>query len=351
MTKKKSSVKKTEKVEFLEKKPKMKPKATASAEPDELDLPEVRGQGLKLKGREWARKVHEINVRFPWLKIAGVLILLGISAVGMEEVLRHSVQRPAEVAEVAEGEQAQTPTIEETVAEVKNEPEAKDEQASEESTVEEAQPVVPEKREDLGGRKLVALTFDDGPSPTTTPRLLDILKEKGVKATFFVVGNMAQRAPEVLKREKAEGHEIGSHTMTHANLKKATIEGIQWEKQAIEELFQNILGEKPSLTRPPYGSINDTVRAQIAQPLILWAVDPEDWKYKNAESVRAKVVGGTFDGAIVLMHDIHSTTVDAVGAIIDELRAAGYEFLTVSELAVQRGVAMEAGWSYGSFRP
>ena len=84
--------------------------------------------------------------------------------------------------------------------------------------------------------------------------------------------------------------------------------------------------------------------------MIIWTVDPQDWKYRDAATVRANVVSSTFDGAIVLMHDIHSTTVDAVANIIDDLRAAGYEFLTVSEMAAARGVVLQNGYSYGSFR-
>lgn len=322
-------------------------KATAE-EPDELDLPEVRGERLKLKGREWSQKLHALNIRFPWLKIVGLLLLMAGAAVGMEEFLRHSVQQPVEVRSPAMVYPA-VPVVEIATAQLEKVPKIKaDEPKTETVPATETPPV---KREDLGAKKLVALTFDDGPSAVTTPRLLDILAEKQVKVTFFVVGNMAQKAPEILQREKVEGHEVGSHTMTHANLKKATVAGIQWEKQAMDELFQNVLGVKVQLMRPPYGVINDTVRAQIGQPMILWTVDPEDWKYKNAESVRSKVLSGVFDGAIVLMHDIYPTTVDAVPQIIDELRAAGYEFLTVSELAAQRGVTLQSGWSYGSFRP
>ena len=172
-----------------------------------------------------------------------------------------------------------------------------------------------------------------------------------MKATFFAVGNMAQKSPEVLRQEEAEGHEVASHTMTHANLKRSTIEGIKWEVAAIDGIFTDILGHGPSLTRPPYGNINDNVRIYVNQPLILWTVDPEDWRYKDAAVVRKNVVSGAFDGAIILLHDIHATTVDAVAGIVDDLKAAGYEFMTVSELAAARGIVMQNGVSYGSFRP
>lgn len=197
----------------------------------------------------------------------------------------------------------------------------------------------------------MALTFDDGPSAANTPRLLDILASKQVKVTFFVLGNMAQRAPGIIQREAAEGHEVESHTMSHQNLAKLSGAAIQGEVSGADGVLQGITGQAATLVRPPYGAINATVRANIGKPMIIWTVDPEDWKYRNAATVRANVVSKTFDGAIVLMHDIHSTTVDAVAGIIDDLRAAGYEFLTVSELAQARGVTLENGASYGSFRP
>lgn len=316
-----------------------------------LELPEGAKPSLTMR-------LHALNVRRPWLKVLLLLILATSVAVGVEELLRHNVSQP--VSEPVAGAptemvEPETKSSDQAVAEVPKE--AEPEKSSEklpnegQNSASEApvsEPPVPVQNT---GRKLVALTFDDGPSVTQTPRLLQILREKGVKATFFVVGNMAQKAPDVLRQEEAEGHEVGSHTMTHANLNRSTLEGIQWEVAAINTLFTDVLGHKPTLMRPPYGNINNNVRTYANLPLILWAVDPEDWKYKDAAIVRRNVVYNTFDGAIVLMHDIHATTVDAVAGIIDDLRAAGYEFLTVSELAAARGVKLQNGVSYGSFRP
>lgn len=325
--------------------------------PDGVDLiePEKPNLGMRL---------HTLNVRLPWLKVALLILLAGGVAFGVEEILRHNVSQPVGIVETDVAiSDPETTTLEQ--------PEVETTQPEEEKPVDETppvtspeeskpeQPVVPvapvapvaPSTPPSTGRKLVALTFDDGPSATQTPRLLQILREKNVKATFFVVGNMAQRSPDILRQEEAEGHEVASHTMTHANLKRSTIEGIKWEAAAINGVFMDILGHGPSLTRPPYGNISNDARIYINQPLILWTVDPEDWRYKNAATVRRNVVSGTFDGAIVLMHDIHATTVDAVAGIIDDLRAQGYEFMTVSELAAARGVVMQNGTAYGSFRP
>lgn len=201
------------------------------------------------------------------------------------------------------------------------------------------------------GKKMVALTFDDGPSPATTARLLDILRDKNVKATFFVVGTMAQRSPDLLQREEAEGHEVGSHTMAHTSFATMDATATQSEMRAINEVFQGILGHPVNLVRPPYGSLSQVAMDNVGKPLILWTVDPLDWKYRDAASVRQRAVADSFDGAVILLHDIHSTTVDAVAGIIDDLRAQGYEFLTISEMARARGVTMTGGVTYGSFRP
>lgn len=201
------------------------------------------------------------------------------------------------------------------------------------------------------GKKLVALTFDDGPSVATTARLLDILKEKNAKATFFVVGTMAQRAPDLVKREEAEGHEVGSHTMAHVNFTTMDAAAVQNEMKAADGMFQEILGHSASLVRPPYGTLNQATKESVGRPLVLWTVDPLDWKYRDAAGVRQRAVADSFDGAVILMHDIYPTTVDAVAGVIDDLRAQGYEFLTISEMARARGVTMVSGATYGSFRP
>lgn len=203
----------------------------------------------------------------------------------------------------------------------------------------------------LEGKKLAALTFDDGPSAATTPRLLDILYEKNVPATFFELGTAASANPEIVKRVVNEGHELASHTMSHQNLATLSGGGVRSETDGAAAVFESIIGYRPKLVRPPYGSINDTVRANIGAPMILWSVDTLDWKYKNTASILGYTMSEVYDGAIILMHDIHPTSVEAVPTVIDTLRADGYEFVTVSELANLRGVALVGGAAYGSFRP
>ena len=203
----------------------------------------------------------------------------------------------------------------------------------------------------LEGKKIVALTFDDGPSAETTPRLLDILYQKDAVATFFMLGSRARYNSDIVLRAVKEGHEVASHTMYHQNLARISAGAVADDVNEAQAVFEEILGQSASLSRPPYGSINDNVRTHIGTPMILWSVDTLDWKYKNTESIMGYVSDQVYDGAIILMHDIHPTSVDAVPTLIDNLRAEGYEFATISELTNLRGVSLESGTSYFGFRP
>lgn len=185
-----------------------------------------------------------------------------------------------------------------------------------------------------GGGGVVALTFDDGPG-ANTERLLDVLRDKGVKATFFVLGAMAERRPDVVRRTIAEGHEVGNHTMNHRNFNQIDGGAVGWEINRSREVIEGVTGVGVKYLRPPYGIVNDVVKG--AAPVILWSVDPRDWKDRDANVVRQRVVGAASDGGVVLMHDIYGSTVDAVPGIIDDLRARGYEMVTLSELFTAKG--------------
>ena len=206
-------------------------------------------------------------------------------------------------------------------------------------------------KRDPYGKMLVALTFDDGPSVETTPTLLDILYKEDVPATFFMLGNLARNHPEIVKRAASEGHEIASHTMYHQNLIRISASAAESDINEAKSVFNDILGKTPSLTRPPYGNINDTVRSATGTPLILWSVDTLDWKNKDPAAILATATEQVHDGAIILMHDIHPTSVEAVPTLIATLRDAGYEFVTIPELAKFRGVNLENGTAYYNFRP
>ena len=187
---------------------------------------------------------------------------------------------------------------------------------------------------DCAKAKCVALTFDDGPMGSTA-RLLDILAARNVKVTFFLVGRNAEEYPHLVRREAAEGHELANHSYTHADLGRSSAAKVTSELLRTQRAIQRAAGVTPKLMRPPYGSTDREVarvtrRLGLAQ--VLWTVDPLDWQSRNSGKVERKVVRGTRRGTIVLLHDIHSSTVAAVPRIIDRLAAKGYVFVTISQL-------------------
>ncbi len=188
---------------------------------------------------------------------------------------------------------------------------------------------------------LVALTFDDGPHPENTPRLLDLLKSRNVKATFYVVGTNAQRHPGILRRMVAEGHEIGNHTITHGNLTKMTPDAIRKELKTSHQTILSATGVAPRSMRPPYGAITSDQKAWIKRefgyPSIMWSVDPEDWKRPGPSVVASRLVSGARPGGILLVHDIHKPTIDAMPSAIDQLLGKGFQFITVSQLVAMDG--------------
>lgn len=291
----------------------------------------------------------------------GILVGLVVVGIGLTTgrliAWRSEYQNEYDVRRAQEVEPEPEMTEEEKMAEIERqrqaERDAQERQRQEELAKEREQRTEQVTKAATTGRPLVALTFDDGPSGATTPRLLDILKEKNVKATFFVLGGMLNARPDISQRAEAEGHEVESHTMTHRNLEKATLGEIQWEVAAMNQVFQEKLGHAPKLTRPPYGNgiRRVEVTGNIGTPMVYWSVDTEDWRSRNAAAVQERIRCDTYDGAIILMHDIYPSTVDAVAGAIDELRAKGYEFVTVEELAKARGVEMVNGVTYFNFRP
>lgn len=193
--------------------------------------------------------------------------------------------------------------------------------------------------------KTVALTFDDGPS-SFTGRLLDCLSENDAKATFFLVGYEIENFPEEVKRMQELGMDIGNHTADHADLTTLNAEEITYQIEHVNEQLQTLIGQGATVLRPPYGAINDTVKETASLPMILWSIDTLDWDSKDPEKIVESVLTEVKDGSIILMHDIYSTTVDAVEILIPELISQGYKFVTVHELAETFGVTLENGNSY-----
>ena len=182
----------------------------------------------------------------------------------------------------------------------------------------------------------IAITFDDGPHATNTPRLLDMLKQRKIKATFFVVGQCAAEYPAIMKRIVEEGHEIASHSWSHPDLSRMSEGGVREQLQKTHDIIIQTTGVTPKTMRPPYGAFTARQRAWAngtwGYKAILWDVDPLDWKVRNAEAVKSKILNGTVNGSIILAHDIHKSTVDAMPDTFDGLLAKGFKFVTVSEL-------------------
>jgi peptidoglycan-N-acetylglucosamine deacetylase len=182
----------------------------------------------------------------------------------------------------------------------------------------------------------IAMTFDDGPSAATTPRLLDILKQRNIKATFFLIGQNAAANPDIVRRILADGHEIGNHSWTHPQLSKLSDDRVTTEISKTQDAIKEASGFTPTLLRPPYGAITarqrEWIESRFGLSIILWSVDPFDWKRPGASVITQRILSEVRPGAIILSHDIHKQTVDAMPATLDALAAKGYKFVTVTEL-------------------
>lgn len=184
------------------------------------------------------------------------------------------------------------------------------------------------------GNKVIALTFDDGPGPYTA-HLLDILDQYGAKATFFLIGSKVSGQASVVRSIQARDHQLGNHSWSHPELPKLSVDQIAGEIDRTNEAIRQATGVKPSILRPPYGAVNGVVLEQLRlrnMSSILWSVDTRDWADRNSEIVCSRAVAGARNGAVILMHDIHQTSVNAVPCILDSLKQQGYSFVTVQNL-------------------
>ena len=184
------------------------------------------------------------------------------------------------------------------------------------------------------GNKVIALTFDDGPGPYTV-HLLDILDQYGAKATFFLIGSKVSGQASVVRSTQARGHQLGNHSWSHPELPKLSVDQIAGEIDRTNEAIRQATGVKPSILRPPYGAVNGVVLEQIrlrGMSSILWSVDTRDWADRNSQIVCSRAVAGARPGAVILMHDIHQTSVNAVPCILSSLKQQGYSFVTIQRL-------------------
>lgn len=212
-------------------------------------------------------------------------------------------------------------------------------QADSPATVTESQP------------KLLALTFDDGPRRATTSKLLEGLEQRGVQATFFLIGKQIEGNEDLIRQMADGGHQIGIHTFDHVELQNLSPDEVSRQLDSTRAALREILGDREFLLRPPYGFVGDDLPAQAGSPLILWSVDPEDWHNRNVQREVAHIVSHVQDGDIILMHDIFPESVDAALQVVDQLHQAGYAFVTVDDLLLSRGITPETGKIYRHAHP
>jgi len=195
---------------------------------------------------------------------------------------------------------------------------------------------------------MIALTFDDGPSRYTT-QVLDLLEQYNVRATFFTVGNLVNSRSAVVARAASLGCDVAGHSWDHKNLTKLTESEIRSQISDTSSTIQAITGQKLPFYRPPYGSVNDSMRnvsRELGFALITWNVDPLDWETRDADLVYAAIMHDVRNGTIILSHDLYGSTADAMTRVIPALLAEGYQLVTVSELLYHKYGTLEAGRVY-----
>lgn len=201
-------------------------------------------------------------------------------------------------------------------------------------------------------KKLVALTFDDGPSGRFTRRLLDGLEERGAKATFLLCGYRIEQYPELTERIFREGHEIGLHGYSHKSMKNMCQRDVAREIKQTMALIPE--GCSISFLRPPGGLCSNCVHSAAEDQglaVLTWSVDPKDWAIDNADTIQKDVLRRVGDGDVILLHDMSDSSVEAALAIVDALQIQGYRFVTASELAQAKGISLIPGKEYTRFVP
>lgn len=201
-------------------------------------------------------------------------------------------------------------------------------------------------------KPMVALTFEDGPAPAYTTTIVNELEKFDARATFFVLGSRltGESAKAIVRKAAKNGNEIASHTYNHKKLTLLSPGNIQQEASRTETIIKQLTGTLPSLTRPPYGSINDSVLKNINTPLILWSIDTLDAETKNKSKTVTAVMKHVKDGDIILMHDIYKPSADAACELIPKLIQQGYQLVTVSELAAYKNEKLNSGCSYSQIK-
>lgn len=311
--------------------------------PDGLEITLVRGEYLPMSS-------GTVVLLYPYQDLEGIFAMpeetqeaaQAVEAVQTGGTVQSEGESTSSEPTAQEGEAAQSePTAQEGES---TQPEQTDQ---EEESIPSEQVTPPTEAVD-SSKPMVALTFDDGPSAHTA-RLLDIFASHGGKGTFFVVGNMIDGKADTVRRTAQEGHEVAGHSWNHRQLTKLSTEELKDQIMNTRAKIYEVTGVDTTLVRPPYGSYNDQVQSvagQLGVALVNWSVDTLDWKHKNADKIYNVIMEQAKDGAIILCHDLHKTTVDAMERVIPDLIAKGYQLVTVSELLSSQGKAVSAGSMY-----
>ena len=198
-------------------------------------------------------------------------------------------------------------------------------------------------------KKTVAITFDDGPSSKYNAEFLSVLQKNKAHGTFFMVGTMMQSCQKCVLDTYNSGNEVASHTYNHINMKNKSVEEVNENIKKTDDLYYQITGKHIKYVRPPYGSYNKTNLENVDYPLILWNIDPEDWRYRDTEKIVNHVMENVRDGSIILMHELYETSLEALEILLPKLYAEGYQVVSVGELAKLKGREILSGHAYRSF--
>lgn len=209
-------------------------------------------------------------------------------------------------------------------------------------------PCMPRSLEELQGKKLIAFTFDDGPNNPTTLKLLEGLEKYNARVTFFVLGSRVNTHKKSLIKAYEQCNQIGNHTYNHYNLLKKNDKIIANEISSTNEAIYNIIGEYPTIIRTPYGNTNSQIKKIGNLPTISWSIDTLDWKYRNAEKIADKIIKNAEDGAIILLHDLYSTSVEGALIAMEEL-SDEYAFITIEEMMILKNINADINDTYYKF--
>lgn len=199
-------------------------------------------------------------------------------------------------------------------------------------------------------KKVVAITFDDGPSSKYNAKFLDVLARNKAHATFFMVGTMMQTCQKCVLDTYQSGNEVASHTYNHLNMKTSSIEDVNASIKKTDDLFYQITNDHIEYVRPPYGAYNKTTLENVDYPLILWNLDTEDWRYRDVDHIVNYVMENVSDGSIILMHELYETSLQALEILLPKLYAEGYQVVSVGELASLKDRVLEAHHAYRSLQ-